>query len=127
MSLAAPRPGFNSLSDYAISGLPWVTSSVGSTSTTQRWDFHKITKEIKVNNSATSGSIMVGFTSAGMLDGHNYIIPPSGSETFNVRTTSLFIRANDGAPRYSVFASLTTIDKGEMPPFSSSNGVWEGV
>jgi hypothetical protein len=127
MGLGHPKPGFNSVSEYSIAGLPWVTSSVGSTSATQRWDFPKITKQITVGNSATSGTLAVGFTDAGMLNGHTFLIPPSGSETFDVRAASLFVRANDGTPRYSIFASLTFIDKGEMPPFSGSNGAWEGV
>ena len=127
MSLGNAQPGFNSVNEYSISGLPWVTSSVGSASATQRWDFHKVTKEVKVMNSAASGSLGVGFSAAGMLNGHRYIIPPGASETFNVRTTSLYVRATDGTPEYSVFASLTLVPAHTMPSLSGSNGDWVGI
>lgn len=126
MGLANPRPGFNSATEYTISGLPWVTSSIASTSNTQRWDFHHVTREVKVNNSSASGSLAVGFSASGLLDGHRFIIPPSGSEVFNVRTTNLFVRAVDGTPQYSIFASLTLVSFEDMPPLSGS-GNWVGV
>jgi hypothetical protein len=124
MGLGNNRPGFNSVGEYTISGLPWVTSSIAS-STVQQWNFHHVTREVNVMNFG-SGSLGVGFSAPGMLDGHQFMLPPSASINFNVRTTQLYVRAIDGTPQYSIFASLTLVAAGDMPPLSGS-GNWPGI
>lgn len=124
MGLGNNQPGFNSVGEYTISGLPWVTSSIGS-STTQQWAFHHVTREVSVLNLG-GGVLAVGFSANGVAGNNRFQIPPSGSASFNVRTTQLYARAVNGAPEYSIFASLTLVPSGAMPPLSGS-GQWEGI
>lgn len=128
MSLNNPRSSFGSASEFTVSGLPWVTSSVAPTTTAKRFDFAKITKTITVRNLASGSAeqIAVGFTRDG-INGTNRFVVPAGSEmVFETRVKSVYLLSLDASSlSFSMYAGLTTIDASEMPHLTGS--LWEGV
>jgi hypothetical protein len=134
MGMKDPRIGYNSVTEFMGSGLPWVTSSIATGGTTLNYKFSKITKRLSVWNHETSTSkhIRVGFTKNGVEKG-NYLLIDSGQTfEFDARIKEIFIRADDPAdnPPFSVYAELIAIDADMMPQLTGSVGgitFWEGV
>jgi len=133
MSLNNPPASLNFAAEFQSAGLPWVSSSVGSTSVVHRHSFHHITRAIVVRNNATGStdSIAVGFTHNGVLGTNRFVILPGHSDMFEVRVKELYVKAVAGGPPYSILASLTNVLESMMPQLSGtlSNGDpgWEGV
>lgn len=134
MSLNNPKSGFNSASEFQMSGLPWVVSGSASSSAVCH-QFDKITKSITIKNHEPAGTILrVGFTQNGIDGvGGKYYFGVDGGDVFqvNVRVKEVFLK-RDGASDvdYSLFAELTTIDSSMMPVLTGSiNGTtyWNGV
>ena len=127
-----PEDGFGSAAEYQSSGLPWVTSSVGSAQP-QRWSFPKVTRCVTVRNVSTSSGgpfIVVGFTQNGVMGSNRFIVPPNQQELFEVRCKELWVMGLSGSADYSIFAALTTVPAKSMPLLTGSyNGVamWDGV
>lgn len=126
-----PEGGFGSAAEYQSSGLPWVTSSVGS-STPQRWQFPKVTRCVTIRNTTTSPGayVQVGFTQNGVQGTNRFSIPAGQQELFEVRCKEIWISAISGSAEYSIFAALTTIPARGMPLLTGSlNGIaqWDGV
>lgn len=123
MSLDNPKPGPNSTSEYLVSAIPWVTSSL--VSGIQRYSFPYVTSFFIVKNvaSTTSSSIRCGFTQNGVSDlAGNYVIINQGS-TFNTefRVKELFVSASSPTT-VTVCAGLTRISANMFPFLSASNG-----
>ena len=77
-----PGSGLNNVSEYIASGMPFVTSSVYST-TVVRIDFPFVTSELYFRSGG--GSLRFGFTQNG-VNGSNYWIVGSGEhESFRIR------------------------------------------
>jgi hypothetical protein len=135
MGLKDPKVGFNSVTEFMGSGLPWVTSSMANGGTTYNIKFPKITKRLSVwNHEAASGKhIRVGFTKNGVETGGRFFLVDSGQTfEFDARVKEVFIRSDDAAdnPLYSLYAELVGIDSDMMPILTGSiNGTvfWEGV
>ena len=134
MGLKDPRVGFNSVTEFMGSGLPWVISgSAGSTVT--RHQFDKITKRIIIKNHESVGTILrVGFTENGVNGvGGQYYFGIDGGDIFEIdaRIKEIFLKRNGSDDvDYSLFAELTMIDSNMMPLLTGSiNGTtfWEGV
>ena len=134
MGLGNPKSGYNSMTEFMGSGLPWVTSSIATGGTTFQYSFPKIAKRIRVQNHETSAGkhLRVGFTKNG-VENSNYFLVDGGKEfTFDVRVKEIFVRANSDldSPQFSLFAELTMIDTVQMPVLTGSiDGTvfWEGV
>lgn len=134
MPIKDPRIGFNSVTEFMGSGLPWVTSSIATGATVNQYNFQKITKRVFVWNHSTGSNVhlRVGFTENGVNLGNYFMIDGGQSFEFDSRIKSVFIRAADPADTisFSVFAELIGIDATQMPQLTGSiNGTtfWEGV
>lgn len=135
MSLKWPKNGPNNVPSYLISGLPFVTSSAadeldGSAGNVVKVEFPYVTSEIAVTTfSTSSGVIRMGFTENGVkgTETHSYItIPvvanrPVTTPPFSLRCKEIYLRA-DGSytSGFSVYASLTGIDKSLLPILTGS-------
>lgn len=135
MGLNNPKSGLNTTAEFTMSGLPWVLSGTVS-STTVRYIFPKVTKDILVinNNTTATHRLRVGFTENGVngVAAANYIIVNGGSNiTLGVRVKELYLlRDGDTDISTSVCANLTMIDSTMMPILTGSIGgttYWEGV
>lgn len=118
-----PKPGPSSVSEYLVSGLPWVTSSAGDGVRRFAFPFATIFFTVKNNSATGTEPIRVGFTDTGVLSG-NYI-PVSGTESFttNMRVKELFVSGtaeNAGDGSVTVIAGLTTIRAHDFPIISGA-------
>lgn len=135
MGLKDPRIGYNSVTEFMGSGLPWVTSSIATGGTTYNYRFQKITKRLSVwNHDSTAGNhIRVGFTKNGIEKSGNYLLVDAGQTfEFDARVKEVFIRSDDGlvSPPFSIYAELIGIDADMMPILTGSidgTTFWEGV
>lgn len=134
MSYDNPRAGFSSASEFTVSGLPWVTSSVApAAGSPQRFDFPKVTRTITVSNrdSTFGNTLSIAFTRGGIISGtggigqQKFILHGGQSETFELRVNRLFLQGENGTPPYSILAGLTAIDANSMPVLTGSS--WEGI
>jgi hypothetical protein len=135
MALNNTRSGFSNVSEFQASPLPWVTTSTTSNTTVIKYSFPFITKSITLHNlESSSKKLRVGFTENGVngVGGNYYFLMDSGDiVTLDARVTELYVRADtSNTIQHSVYAGLTTIDKGMMPLLTGSysgSSVWEGV
>jgi hypothetical protein len=132
MPLDNPRGGFGLSAEYQCSALPWVSSSV-ATSTAQEIHFNYITRFISLTNLDSTNSIYLGFSQNGVngVVTNNYATIPKGATlTLEWRVTKIWIKAPTGTPAYSLAAGLTTIPAGVMPLLSGAGpdgSNWAGV
>ncbi len=137
MGMKDPRIGFNSVTEFMGSGLPWVTSSVMLGTNVYNYKFQKITKRLSVWNHATGSGqhVRVGFTTNG-VNKQNYFLVDSGQTfEFDTRVKEIFLRSDEDngpadSPLISVFAELIGIDSMMMPILTGSidgETFWEGV
>ena len=136
MGLINPISGFNSSSEFTISGLPWVITASTSGISVVKYEFPKITKSITLHNLETSANkkIRVGFTANGVngVNGNYYFCYDSGDlVVLDVRVKEIYIRADSSNTiPYSLYASLTMIDDAQMPILTGSidgQTYWNGV
>jgi hypothetical protein len=123
MPLDNPKPSVDSVSEYLVSGHPWVTSSLASGIVGH--DFNYVTKFIVVKNTTTgSNSIRVGFTENGVR-GTNYLpLAPNESIAVDLKLRSIYISGS--GQTYTVLAGLTGIARRDMQFLTGSIG-WTGV
>ena len=134
MGLKDPRIGFNSVTEFMGSGLPWVTSSIATGTTVYNYKFQKITKRLSVWNHATGSGehLRVGFTLNG-INRSNYLMIDGGQAfEFDSRVKEIFVKVDDPADtiKFSLFAELIGIDSDMMPQLTGSidgSTFWEGV
>lgn len=134
MGLKNPRVGYNSVTEFMGSGLPWVISNTAS-STVIKHSFDKITRHIKISNHAALGVYLrVGFTQNGIAGaGDAYYYKVNGGDSFEIdaRIKDIYVvrdSATDAA--YSLYAELTMIDSDMMSVLTGSlDGTvyWNGV
>jgi len=129
-----PRVGFNSVTEFMGSGLPWVISST-ATATVTKHSLDKVTKHLKISNLDADGVYLrVGFTENGINGvGANYYYKVNGGQTLELdaRIKEIFIK-RDGATdaAYSLYCELTNIDSDMMPVLTGSIGgstFWNGI
>ena len=127
------KSGFNSATEYMISGLPWVTSSIATGGTTFGYQFDKLSKHIIVANNDSAGKYLrVGFTKNGVEKGNYFRINGGSTVEFDTRVKEIYVRADNNAdsPPFSLFAELVNVDSSMMPVLTGSiNGVtfWNGI
>jgi hypothetical protein len=134
MGLQDPRIGFNSVTEFMGSGLPWVTSSIAVGGITYNYRFPKITKRLSVWNHATGPGqhLRVGFTKNGIEKANYFLVDAGQAFEFDTRVKEIFVRSDDAgdSPLHSVYAELVGIDADMMPQLTGSIGgavFWEGV
>jgi hypothetical protein len=135
MALNNPSSGFFSVTEYQSSPLPWVIT--GSTSGTDviKYSFHKVTKNLIVVNNTNGKSLRLGFTLNGINgveDNYYLLIAGNSQMTIDARVKEVYVRADtSNTISFSLYAGLTTIDSGQMPPLSGSladgSHGWAGV
>jgi len=129
-----PRVGFNSVTEFMGSGLPWVISST-ATATVTKHSFDKVTKHLKISNLDAAGVYLrVGFTENGINGvGANYYYKVNGGQALELdaRIKEIFIKSDDMTDAdYSLYCELTNIDADMMPILTGSlNGstFWNGI
>lgn len=134
MGLKDPRIGYNSVTEFMGSGLPWVTSSIVLANQTYSYNFPKITKRVFVwnHNTGSNVHVRVGFTKNG-VELSNYFKIDGGSHfEFDARIKEIHLRSDTNVDNHpvSIYAELVGIDADQMPMLTGSlNGVtfWEGV
>jgi len=128
MSYNQLKPGPNFVPAYQLSGVPYVTSSVGVTTTPVEIEFPQATRFFQVINTGdTSAHLRVGFTANGVnanptTNGHYFILSGTKStERLELRCKSVFIRA-DGSQvgSFSLIAGLSGVDAGDFPILTGS-------
>ena len=135
MSLHYPKPTHNDSSNYLVSGIPYVLSSISApvnTGTPIAVSFPYVTQRIWVD--CTSGSVRVGFSSNGVSNTpatKNYYVLAASSPNLElrVRVGQLFVLSNAGTTsQFSVIAELTPapgdqIAGGILKNWSGSAGI----
>jgi hypothetical protein len=117
-----PRSGQNNVGEYLASGLPFVTSSTATVAPTQI-DFPFLTNEMYFGCSGSSGAIRVGFTAQGVQGSNYFVISSDGTGyqgPYRLRCKTIFIRAHNGTPAYTVTAGLTGIPITSFPVLTGS-------
>ncbi len=122
MPLEHHTPGFNSVPEYQVSGVPYVTSSASIGTSAQGIDFPYVTRNVVVR---VSGSIdlRVGFTLNGVNNANYFLVPSGAPVTLEIRTKRLFVRADQGTTGYSLCAGMTTIPERNMQHYTGSTGL----
>ena len=121
MTLNVPRPGFNSVPEYTISGLPHALSG-SATSTPSVIEFPNVTRAITVTNNSPPGTyLLVGFTQNGVNLANSFPLNGGQMQRFELRVRDLWLKASGGASaQYGVLAELTAIERRNMLPLTGS-------
>ena len=115
--LQPPKSGYNFATEYTVSSIPWVTSSV--INGVQKYSFPCVTKTLIVKNVFGSSNLRVAFTNNGLATNYFELIP---GESFDgeFRVTQVFLSGSNTST--TVIAGLTTILSSDVPEYSSSVG-----
>jgi len=113
-----PIPGFNSMPEYLISAVPWLTSSIASDIIRHRFDH--VMKTFTIVTGAGSGSVSLAFTENGFGSGNCFNIPESSTFSADVRATELWLSGSGAS--YSLFVGLTAIPSKNAPRMTGSLG-----
>ncbi len=130
MPLGNPEAAIGFAAEFQSSGLPWVTSSLASPGTVQRWNLPKVSRSLLVRNLTNSTFLVVAFTANGAIGTNRYLIPGGASELFETRVKEVYVTAVSGSCDYSLFAALTTVPPKNMPVLTGSitgSLQWDGV
>lgn len=120
MTTQWPEPGPNLVGEYQISGLPYATSSV-VTSTTDPLQiaFPFVTRFLTVTNTGTN-YLGVGWTVNGIKGGDRFTLAPSGSYTGDWRVKDLYLLGIGGSCNFQVQAGLTMVRRKMFPTLTGS-------
>ena len=128
MSLNWAKPNHNHASEYQVAGWPYVTASV-CTNVPFRIEFPQVTQwfQVKVNK-APGVDLKLGFTSAGLSNGHYYLVEgsdktPSVTPVFNLKCKEIWVTTSGaGTASFSLVAGLTNVTGSEFPAMGPANG-----
>ena len=129
-----PRIGYNSVTEFMGSGLPWVISGTAVSSATS-YRFDKVLKHMVIKNHESAGKYLrVGFTLNGVNGVEaNYFFRVDGGDKFefDARIKEIYLK-RDGSDdiSFSMYAELVGIDATMMPTLTGSIGgtaFWNGV
>jgi len=122
------KPGPNSLVEYLVPGVPWVTSSTIAPAATKEHELPNVCSSIHARClSSSAGALLVGFTPAGVAGTHRVSVAPGSSIDMSVRTKTVVVGALGGTASYELLIGLTLIKAKEYPKYSGSAGTLEGV
>jgi hypothetical protein len=128
MPLGNPTPGYSAATEFTVSSIPWVTSSILGTEEKRHIGFPNVTKSIVVKNSPTSTDAMqVAFTLNGLSQvfANYFQLIPGESMTADVRVIDLWLSGSNTP--FTVYADLTGIPaKMMLMGLTGSNGI-QGV
>lgn len=119
--------GFNLATAYMFPGIPWVTSSIVSTSI-KHHHFNYVSSNVLVRNDGPT-DLWLAFAENGFLTSNCLKIVNGESFSAEIRVADVYLSAANGVA-YDLFAGLTLISRDEMPVLTSAVGsspYWEGV
>ena len=118
--------GPNFVPAYQVSGVPFVTSSTGVTTTVQRIAFPQATRFFQITNTGDT-HIRFGFSENGVngnpANQNHYFILSGGvsTERLELRCKELFIRADSVAnASFSLIAGMSGVDASQFPTLTGS-------
>lgn len=111
-------------SEFIVSGVPWVTSSLASAVKYHPFadanGQNLMSQWITVKNTGTSGSLSVAFTSTGFSTNNYFTIAAGQSFERELMVYQLYVSSSAQQP-YSVIAGLTAINSSQFPNYLSSS------
>lgn len=122
---ANAKVGLNHVPAYQTSGVPYAKGGINADAIT-KVEFPFVTRWVVVSN-PTTGSLRVGFSSAGVDPGgsaNNYLTVPAGATTprLEVKVSQIWLV---GTAEASIMAGLTSIDPARV---STTDGAsWKGT
>jgi hypothetical protein len=119
-----PKIGFASVQAFAVSALPWVTSSYIAAQSIVEVNFPNVTKFVLLKNDGPN-PIHLGFTRNGLKPSSGNFLTLSANESFSfdIRVRDVFLSGS--LTNYELIAGLTMISRSEMPVLTGS--LWSGV
>ena len=127
------QPGIGDAGSYQVSGIPYATASVATTTTVKEVVFPYVTSWVYIVQH-TNDDLRVGFSANGVNDGYYFLLPGAGTNgqsatvTLPFKVTSLFFRCDDTAKTipFTLCAGLTGIPTQDLQ-YSGPNGPnWSG-
>jgi len=125
MGLDNVKIGAGWVSEYQMSSIPYVTSSVITPGHVTNVHFNFVTRFFKVTNTSTgSTQLNVGFTLSGVMGSNYYPLQSGETVDAEFRLFDLYLSgAVGGALTYTVLAGMTGISTENMLPLSGSLGL----
>ena len=122
---ANAKVGLNHVPAYQTSGVPYAKGGINADAIT-KVEFPHVTRWVVVSN-PTTGSLRVGFSSAGVDPGgsaNNYLTVPAGATTprLEVKVSQIWLV---GTAEASIMAGLTSIDPSRVQ--TSDAASWKGT
>lgn len=112
--MAINKVGYNLVSEYQVSGFPFVVTQ-NATTTETSVQFELVTSSITITNHDTTNLVQVGFSSGfGPGNIRYYAIEPKATLQIDVKCKALYFKSSAGTVSYSLFAELTGIPATEM-------------
>ena len=128
MTLNNPGPGAGYAAEFQSSALPWVTSSVITTSPV-RYDFQRVSRFFNIKNHGP-GELAIGFTRNGVTNANRYVLVAGAIFEAELRVKELHVVALSTTTSASILAGLTNVDSRSMPLLSGTTTGsigWDGV
>lgn len=123
MGLKFPEPGYNSVPEYQVSGLPWAQAATVMSGAVNCHPFWRVSRWFAVTNHHATSNVQVGFTSGAWGTGSFYFeVPPATmSPPLELRVTEIWVRGSgSGGTNYSIVAGLTSISPSNAPQITGS-------
>jgi hypothetical protein len=125
VSLNNPIPGQNSIAEYQVSPIPWITASLAPAGgAIVRHDLPFVASTFCVRNCANSTSsynLAYGFSAAGVTGSHRGVLKPGESISADMRFKTFFVMSLTGAADYELLIGLTGIPARFFPEISNAD------
>lgn len=117
-----PPPGPNSVPDYLVPGVPFLTSSTLPVSGALGYALPFVSRDVVIRNTG-AGDLLIGVSKAGTNpnSGNCFSIPTGQFQVFEWRTTTIFLSSSAGTT-FSLSSGLTLIPARNFPLLTASNG-----
>lgn len=124
MPLDNPQPGHASVSEYVVSGVPWLTQSTIPSGQAIEFELPYVTSAVHVAClSGSAGVLTFGVTKAGVLATNRLPIAPGADVDLRIRTKTLVFGAVGGNADFAVCAGLTLITASYFPKYDHTKTV----
>jgi len=121
MTLNVPSPGHGAVSEYQVSGVPFITSSTVLSGGTLGIALPYVCRDFKVRNLGPS-NLQIGVSALGAQTTNFFLLPVGQSELFTVRTTTIFItNPTATATSCSLAVGMTMISSASFPILTGAN------
>jgi hypothetical protein len=125
------KAGLHNVGSYQVSGIPYVTSTIGPvvTNTASHITFPSVTQTVSIHLLTKNEQLRVGFSANGIKSGSYYLLDSNAQGIpfveLRVKCTDLYLLSNNGSVvSASVAASLTGIHRSQIyNNWSGSQGI----